>query len=464
MGLTLAEVFSTNLSKVSQKEHFRSGALYRSVWDVYNGELFSGTKFAYPKVKLRKLIQVYSAKTLKKGLLDEEYVLIDLNDIESRRGRMKEGKKRKVTSINSDKVVFGDADLLFSKLRPYLGYVIINDKSIPFIGTTELVPFKVREAIAEYVKYLLLTKEFLHLSTLLMYGKEHPRLDVEDLLDVKVPCPPIEKQKEIVALINENIEKKVDSYKAKIFPLQSVIKRVFQQEQITKETAEQVLTVYQSSFVGIGQQKYVRCGSRYRFFWDVRKGKLFTNSGYDADKLGNLVDFYDAKVLNKGLLKSEHILIDLPDIIPMEGRIRNKVRTVNEIGSDKVVFGKADLLYSHIDPFLGHVILNDKKKPYIGTTELIPLHAKEDTDPRYIRYLLLSRNFLDASRYLMYGKRHPRIHVIDMMNLKVPRPKMEVQKKISDEIEEVEKQNIALNNEIDCLYEKIEKILLSQLT
>jgi len=49
---------------------------------------------------------------------------------------------------------------------------------------------------------------------------------------------------------------------------------------------------------------------------------------------------------------------------------------------------------------------NDKSKPYIGTTELVPLKTKEDVDSKFIRYLLLSQDFLDSSSYLMYGKRH----------------------------------------------------------
>lgn len=112
----------------------------------------------------------------------------------------------------------------------------------------------------------------------------------------------------------------------------------------------------------------------------------------------------------------------------------------------------------------GHVILNDKTKPYIGTTELVPIRAKEGTDPRYVRYLLLSQNFLDASRYLMHGKRHPRIHIVDMMNLNVPYPKPEVQQNISEQIWQVEKPNITLDNEIDALYQKIDGILLGHLS
>ena len=104
-----------------------------------------------------------------------------------------------VDEINSDKVIFGDSDLFTSKLRPYLGYTILNDRSKLHIGTTELLPFKVKEAVSpEFVRYLLLRNEYLVKSTYLMYGKEHPRIQIEDILRIMVPKVPQLLQETIV--------------------------------------------------------------------------------------------------------------------------------------------------------------------------------------------------------------------------------------------------------------------------
>jgi len=51
-----------------------------------------------------------------------------------------------------------------------------------------------------------------------------------------------------------------------------------------------------------------------------------------------------------------------------------------------------------------------------------------------------------------------------MMNLNVPYPKPEVQQNISEQIWQVEKPNITLDNEIDALYQKIDGILLGHLS
>ena len=310
----------------------------------------------------------------------------------------------------------------------------------------------------------MLTKEFLDLSTRLMFGKEHPRVDVNDLLDIVVPNPPIEVQETIVNYMKENVEKKVDSIKSKIIPLQSVIDSVFKCQKVRNDKKTKDFAVYQSRFEWIGEQKYLRCGANYRFFWDIQKGLLFNSSNYQFERLGNLVEVYNPKILKKGDLESDCILVDLPYILPREGRIKNEAEIVNKIGSDKFLFGDSDLLYSQIDPFLGHVILNDKSRPLIGTPELIPLKVKTKTDARFIRYLLLSQEFLNSSKYLMYGKRHPRIHSIDMLNLKVPHPDFPTQQKISEQIWQIEKSNIEFNETINALYNKVTDILLRHLT
>jgi len=45
-----------------------------------------------------------------------------------------------------------------------------------------------------------------------MYGKEHPRIHLLDLLDIKVPCPDLDTQKKVVSEIEkqENINEEAN--------------------------------------------------------------------------------------------------------------------------------------------------------------------------------------------------------------------------------------------------------------
>ena len=81
-----------------------------------------------------RVITKYNAQILKKGTLDKSYILIDLEQLEPKTGKIKD-ETNEVEEIGSDKVLFGDADIIISKMRPYLAYVFINDKSKNYIGT-----------------------------------------------------------------------------------------------------------------------------------------------------------------------------------------------------------------------------------------------------------------------------------------------------------------------------------------
>ena len=76
-------------------------------------------------------------------VLKREHILIEEEDVEKKTGVIL--NEEYVDRIESSKVLFADCDILVSKIRPYLGLVILNDKNKPYIGTTELVPYKVND-------------------------------------------------------------------------------------------------------------------------------------------------------------------------------------------------------------------------------------------------------------------------------------------------------------------------------
>lgn len=216
------ESFITDAFNIGRQKFLRCGPQYRAFWDVHKGLLFED-KTNCKTVKLGSVIKLRKVKTLKKGVLDKEYILIELEDIESRTGKII-NKDRIVTEIGSDKTYFDESDLVTTKLRPYLGYTILNNPELELIGTTELLPFKVQEDLAypEYVKYLFLSYEYLEISNFLMYGKEHPRNHPLDIINIKIPLPDLETQEKIVSeiqkqeKINEEAEQKINEIRDEI--------------------------------------------------------------------------------------------------------------------------------------------------------------------------------------------------------------------------------------------------------
>lgn len=191
--------FATNLTAIAGNNVLRCGPLYRAFWDVRGGHLFTNPAPSHQIVPLGQLASVAQTVMAKKGILPEEAILVELDDIEQATGRILEYRDA-VLEIDSDKVVFGHSDLLTSKLRPYLRYTILNDPTLPLIGTTELVPISVQphRVLPQYLQFLLLSRDYAQAATMIMYGKEHPRIHMDDFLRLRVPNPPIPLQQIIV--------------------------------------------------------------------------------------------------------------------------------------------------------------------------------------------------------------------------------------------------------------------------
>lgn len=217
------EAFTTDAFKLADQKFLRCGAQYRAFWDVHNGLLFEG-KSKFHIVKLGSVMKLHKTKTLKKGVLDKEYILLELEDIESGNGKIR-SLERVVTEIGSDKTYFNGCDLITTKLRPYLGYTILNNLELEIISTTELLPFRVDKNLAysDYVKYLLLSYEYMEKSGFLMHGKEHPRIHPLDLLNIKIPLlGDLNTQQKIVNEIQEQ-EKINDAAQDKVRKLREEI-------------------------------------------------------------------------------------------------------------------------------------------------------------------------------------------------------------------------------------------------
>jgi restriction endonuclease S subunit len=281
-----------------------------------------------------------------------------------------------------------------------------------------------------------------------------------DLLKIRIPVLPEDLQKDIVERV-EKIEDKIRREKQKLVPVQEVIENVFVKYGVKSSNFQKMqCEPFTTDFVNIIRNTSLRCGVKYRMFWDVEHGLLFAGSNYPVKKLGSLIKLHKTKILKKGTLDKEYILIELEDIEERTGKILNLKRTVIDIDSDKVYFGDSDILTTKLRPYLGYTILNIPGLELIGTTELMPFKIiNNQALPAYIKYLLLSYEYLEKSAFLMYGKEHPRIHLSDLLNIRVPSPSIDIQEKVVSEIEKEEKFIEEAKKNINRLREEINSIV-----
>ncbi|HET9676089.1 MAG TPA: N-6 DNA methylase [Solirubrobacterales bacterium] len=177
--------FRTTLGAVASRPGLRLDPKYRWLWDFQQGLVFGAPEEARP---LGEALQIVRLGKVKKGELQQESEVIDLDQVESRQALLSE-EVPKLYEIGSDKVCFAGAELALSKLEPYLGKMIISPPD-DALGSTEWVGLRrTVETPLLVIAYVLLLPELREAYRRLQAGKRHARLAPEELLDLRVAIP-----------------------------------------------------------------------------------------------------------------------------------------------------------------------------------------------------------------------------------------------------------------------------------
>lgn len=371
--------------------------------------------------------------------------------------------------IVKDSDLLKKEDIITPRVRG-LGNVALIDEDDKYIPSENVLIVRLNEEarkkfVLEFLAYYLATigrKQVLVLQT----GGKSGSINQSLLKEIVIPEVDLSVQEKVIKEIKK-IEDKIKSLKKDLVPLQDVVEEVFIKYGVKGTKFEKKeFEAFTTDASKIAAQKFLRCGAQYRACWDVHNGLLFEDkTEFPIVKIGSVMKLYKTKTLKKGILDKEYILLDLEDLEAHTGKISNEEKLVTEIGSDKVVFNDADLIVTKIDPYLGYTFVNTKSKPFIGTTELLPfVITEEKAIPEYVKYFLLSKEYIFKSGLLMYGKRHPRIHPLDLLNIKVPLPDLDIQREIICEIQMQEEINGDANQKINELRGEINNILFEALT
>lgn len=146
----------------------------------------------------RQIVEPHSAEARRRPY-------VGLEDIESESGRLLRDPTA-VTSANgvSTSFAFDSRHVLYGKLRPYLNKVA----SLSFEGrcSTELIPLLPLGVDRDFLHCLLRRKETVAAAMKEKTGSRMPRADMDDLLRLLVPLPPIEEQRRIAAVLRDRMQ------------------------------------------------------------------------------------------------------------------------------------------------------------------------------------------------------------------------------------------------------------------
>ncbi len=128
------------------------------------------------------------------------FPFVGVENVESHTGMINFDKNSRTGSQKSAMFRFDERHVLYAKLRPYLNKVATPD----FVGrcSTELIPLLPRKGISrEFVAYLLRRKQTVEYVMASVTGSRMPRTDMNALMLLPVPCPPLGQQARFAEIV-----------------------------------------------------------------------------------------------------------------------------------------------------------------------------------------------------------------------------------------------------------------------
>ncbi|MDI9311912.1 MAG: restriction endonuclease subunit S [Limnohabitans sp.] len=128
-------------------------------------------------------------------------------------------------------------DILFNKLRPYLGKVYIAESIGGAFGELLILRIFNQDIIPRYLFYVMINKKFIDLVDSSTTGAKMPRASWEDFIKhISIPIPSIKQQNKIIAYLDKEVDK-IDALiekKAKLIALLEEKKKAVINQAVTK--------------------------------------------------------------------------------------------------------------------------------------------------------------------------------------------------------------------------------------
>lgn len=185
----------------------------RDRWKV---EFFSNAELldrnsAYPRVPLGDLVVQRKESVSPRDFPEKMFDFLGLENVEPRTGDLVGDTQKMGGEIRSRSKVFRRDDVLYGRLRPYLNKVYCaRDEVSEGVCSGEfyvLVPQKER-ILPLFLRTLLASSWVQRVVADWQTGSALPRLSLRDLLSLRLPVPPLERQLELVAFIAAEDEKR----------------------------------------------------------------------------------------------------------------------------------------------------------------------------------------------------------------------------------------------------------------
>jgi restriction endonuclease S subunit len=463
--------FLTKLSNIALQSQLRLDPKYRFLKDERNNRTSLLNSIKDKKdVALSSILELEKTSVVKKGELEEEMILVDLDDIEAGFGSLKQ--ERLVSEIGSDKVLFGDSDIVCSKLTPEKGHFFINDKNKKYIGTTELIGYKLKNHRwnIKFLLYLLLHKDFRGDLEFLTSGKTHPRIQISDFLAMRIPFVSYDRQAEIIKQIEEK-ENKISQIKSKIEWLQDIIDDVFEKygystKPKTKRDEEYFL---KDNFSNLSKTTWLSTRTylcRFTeeelplFIKENLKGQYIPFSRYVKKVRSG--EYIPKKYYSSG--ETIFVYLRVNNISSNELNLEEPIFLDESIGEQykNIAIKENDLILTRSGTVGKSIIFakqSDDEKIYIPSHHLAVIQLNNLDEALFLKYYVQSSFGSDFFWAFSTGKSQKEITNWSIRKLPIPAINEKLREKIVSEIQQREEKSNQYKEQIKKLREEIDDLI-----
>ncbi|EAC1763410.1 restriction endonuclease [Campylobacter coli] len=340
--------------------------------------------------------------------------------------------------------------------------------------------------IVQYLKYALSSNEVKKQFKLQGYGGLQINLGKTQILSTKIPLPPLEIQKQIVAEC-EKVEEQYNTIRMSVEEYQNLIKAILQKcgiiddgggyelnsilenlQKLESKLDFNLLFSFIDDFTNARQEDL----KKFKEFVKNIKAILDTllispKDGWKRISLKN-EQYIELNPSKKEISKlDENMLVSFIEMASVsdKGYIQSKIdRSLNEVRKGYTYFIENDILIAKITPCMENgkcaIAKNLTNNIGFGSTEFHIFRAKTGLDSSFLFYNLNQQNIREKAALAMTGASgHKRVPISFYENLTIPLPPLEIQEKIVQNIELVEQQIDFLNLKLEFLEKEKEKIL-----
>lgn len=368
----------------------------------------------------------------KRDFYGEGTLLVNVWDLYRDEVVLEESLERiKTTSEENDRFEAKEGDVFFcrSSLKPEgVGWSCLLEKlNEPAVFECHLIRARVnsKKILPSFLNYF--ARSYFGVSYIRAKSvvTTMATIDQGTLYNLPVICPPVEKQIEIVAAMDEarsQRKQKLAEADALLSSLDDYLLNILGLETPIKDERK----VFAISLQDVKSQG--RLNSDY--FHPERilalRAMITAAETINCEKLERIVDFVREKIK-----KPSENYLGLAHVQSNTGELTN----VDDMATgDCFTFQADDVLFARLRPYLNKVYCAEMDGCCSPEFHVLRIYDKNLILPNYLAVILRSRLILAQTIHMMTGNTHPRLTNDDVTNLLIPIPKIETQEEISQEV------------------------------